>query len=864
MASSLSHPASSSRTARPSATDPDSCVWLAIQLADRLAASWQGGVHRSVETYLADHPWLRSHPRAMLRLVGEELRQRIQCGQDVSLSELHVRFPDWRNELAALLERLRSRPEESTHVLGAPDMLQHPVSRTCFPDVGTLLGEFRLLAEVGRGGTGRVYLAEQAFLAGRRMILKITPFENQEHLTLARLQHTHIVPIYSVRDFPERDLRCLCMPCLGGATLRQLLDNLRDRPPAQRRGCDLVHALATSVADPRLFWVSNSPTRRALEGASYVQAVCWIGVCLADALHHAHTQGMVHLDVKPSNVLLTADCQPMLLDFHLARGPIQPQHGMPQWLGGTTAYLSPEQRAAMRAYHDRVPITVAVDARSDVYGLGLLLVELLHRRYLSAEADTASILIANPEVSRGLCDVVARCLRPHPAERYPSAGLLAEDLRRHLTDRPLIGVRNRSLPERFRKWRRRHPHRLFLFGLVAVCVMGALTFGGLYAVQAARHRQEADRALDLGRRQFEQRHYAAAVETLEHGLQHVAGAGLTPGFSTDMHRLLGQARRARDIETLHQQVDRLRYVDESELARPAMLALEALCRAAWADRERLCSADEFMDARTEANLHRDLSDVATLWARLRVRLAAPAEATAARQEALAVLRQAETRFGASLAVRLQRHALEQGPDRPIAAPIEPAPATAWEFYTLGRWLFTTGDLAGAAAAFDSAVDLSPQDFWPWYGKGLCSYRQKRPDLAAHAFTVCLALAPDSAACYHNRGLARAADGDNAGALRDYDRALRLDPHLALAALHRGEVRLQQQQLAEAELDFRVALKFGANPAAVHYGQARLHLARRESDAALASVERALHHDPNHRPSQELRQQLQKENAPGDR
>ena len=78
------------------------------------------------------------------------------------------------------------------------------------------------------------------------------------------------------------------------------------------------------------------------------------------------------MDVKPSNVLLTADGQPMLLDFHLARGPISPDQPAPAWLGGTPDYTSPEQQAAMTAVRDGKRVPHAVDGRADLYSLGLL------------------------------------------------------------------------------------------------------------------------------------------------------------------------------------------------------------------------------------------------------------------------------------------------------------------------------------------------------------------------------------------------------------------------------------------------------------------------------------------------------------
>src|SRR5262249_59289327 len=138
-----------------------------------------GGRGGPAEDLLAAHPSLTAHPRAALRVIYEEVCQRQELGQDVSLTELRERFPQWRDELAVVLDCHR--------VLGLEPRVP------LFPEVGDTLGEFRVLAELGRGGMGRVYPAEQGFLAGRLMVLKVTPLGDQEHLKLARLQHTHIV-----------------------------------------------------------------------------------------------------------------------------------------------------------------------------------------------------------------------------------------------------------------------------------------------------------------------------------------------------------------------------------------------------------------------------------------------------------------------------------------------------------------------------------------------------------------------------------------------------------------------------------------------------------------------------------------------
>src|SRR5262249_6058024 len=154
---------------------------------------------------------------------------------------------------------------------------------------------------------------------------------------------------------------------------------------------------------------ARGPARDWLVGTDYVQAVCRIGACLAEALAYAHERGLVHLDLKPSNILLAADGQPMLLDFHLARGPVAAAAPAPAWLGGTPAYLSPEQRAAMAAVSQDRPVPQTVDGRSDVYTLGLILYEALAGK-LPGPGEADRLRALNPQVSVGLADLVARCL----------------------------------------------------------------------------------------------------------------------------------------------------------------------------------------------------------------------------------------------------------------------------------------------------------------------------------------------------------------------------------------------------------------------------------------------------------------------
>ncbi len=749
------------------------------RLVEQFVEEWRRGERPRAEAFLARHPLLADRPAAAIRIIYEEVFLRRDEGEEVTLTELAGRFPRWQDELEVLLDCDR--------------LLGEGPAPPAFPETGETLGDYVLLRELGRGARGRCFLAAQPTLSDRRVALKVTPDDHAEHLSLARLQHTHIMPLYSEHEFPERRLRTLCMPYLGGGSLARILDELASVPAERRSGQSLLEAL-DAIGNEATPWVQvvEGPARRFLGQSSYIQAVCWIGTCLADALSYAHERGLLHLDIKPSNVLLAADGQPMLLDFHLAREPFSGDRPPLDGVGGTPGYMSPEQEALVDAMDTGRPAPTGLDARSDIYSLGLVLAEML-----KAEAWEVTTGMPGdrrirqlrflPGVSTGLADIIRRCLATDPTDRYPDATALAEDLRRHMADRPLAGVPNRSLRERWAKWVRRQPHGFLVLriALLATGLIAATAVVVWFTFLAPRLRG-AEQSLADGRALLERRSYADASRTLTRGAALIEGLPGVGGLEVQLTEALRLTTRLDEADRLHRLVDRLRLAESADDRSGASARqVEEHCLMLWARRHSLLDRRGLpVDRELEEQLRRDLLDVAVIGSYLRVRRQTGQPAIAAAHRAgLDLLDEAEALLGPSHVLYLARRAhaaalgLSQMADSAARNAKELPPRTAWDHDAAGRILLAAGDLAGAQAQFERALELRPQDVWPNFHQGVCAFRRGRYDEALGAFRICVALAPDRAECYYNRALALAALKRNAEADRDFNRARTLDPSL---------------------------------------------------------------------------------------
>ncbi len=480
-----------------------------------------------------------------VEVLAEEFLDRKRRGEQPTPEEYVQRYPDLAERIQTLfpaLLMLADLGESSGTTTGALAAGSAAVAGVALQR----LGDYRILREIGRGGMGIVYEAEQESL-GRRVALKVLSnsvlldhnrvlrFE-REARAAARLHHTNIVPVFGVGR--QDGHHYFVMQFIAGLGLDRVLDHLRrlrqsetgaDAAPASSEhaglpALDVARSLITgrfaaiqpadegSETGP----VSNVdreslPTTPAgspgagsssalLPGASepsapsdpdrqFHRSVARIGIQVADALEYANRQGTLHRDIKPSNLLLDNHGNVWVADFGLAKTADDDDLTLTGDILGTIRYMAPERFQGK------------CDARSDVYSLGLTLYELIALRPAYEAADRhllmERVLNEEPEslrklapgVPRDLETIVAKAASRDPSLRYVTAGALADDLRRFVEDRP-IQARQISPAERLARWCKRNKLLSSSLGIAAAALLAVAVLSLVYARRQARHAAE--------------------------------------------------------------------------------------------------------------------------------------------------------------------------------------------------------------------------------------------------------------------------------------------------------------------------------------------------------------------------------------
>lgn len=446
---------------------------------------------------------------ALMGQIIDEFLERQQRGERPALEEYAQRYPQFADMLRQLLPALGLLHESAADGPGEASLSAADI----IPEGP--LGDYRLVREIGRGGMGLVYEAVQISL-DRRVALKILPFAaaldarqlqrfKNEAQAAAQLHHQNIVPVYGVGC--ERGVHYYAMQLIDGQTLAVVIADLRrlaheakqerESPPESvagellsgerlaEPGQDEQTPTASYAPSPKSSSASEvekemasnrqkrvgpgaSDTVRPLEAAlstenstrnpAFFRTVAQLGIQAAQALEHSHNLGVVHRDIKPTNLLVDARGNLWITDFGLAHIHNDTRLTLTGDIVGTLRYMSPEQALAQR---------VDVDHRTDLYSLGATLYELLTLEPVFTGNDRRELLrqIAfeeprrprqlNKTIPLELETIVLKAMEKNPAERYSTAKEMADDLERFLKDEP-IRAKRPLLVQRVRKWSRRH------------------------------------------------------------------------------------------------------------------------------------------------------------------------------------------------------------------------------------------------------------------------------------------------------------------------------------------------------------------------------------------------------------------------
>lgn len=477
-------------------------VCLTALIKEDLGRRFEEGESPSVWAYLEDFPELCDASGRVVSLVYEEYCLRKERGEVLDVESFCDRYAPWKDSLKAQLGYHR--------ILSQAAGLTPP--RPPFPKKGEWFEEFELLAQIGKGGYSRVFLAADHSLGGKRVVLKVALDRGREAEAQGALDHPHIVPVNSVA-FPEQgEFRGLSMPYRPGLPLDDVVHRLRVDGRRPRSAAELWDAMVEGIreggapiSDDLAKALEVGPNNDGWRGfpteGSFARGVAWIGLVLARALAYAHDHRTFHRDVKPGNVLLTVQHGPQLLDFNLAQSPHSADEASSAFQGGTLPYMAPEQIEAFlnpAGWAD-------VASPADVYSLGLVLREmltgepldcpngkLLSPRALQTLLDRRLCLSSDirrhaPDTPYGLEAIIQKCLEYDPNERY-SARQLAEDLERFLQRQPLLHAENPSRKERASDWIMRN-RRLLAANAFYLAVLALLS---PLMIQKANHLLLAD------------------------------------------------------------------------------------------------------------------------------------------------------------------------------------------------------------------------------------------------------------------------------------------------------------------------------------------------------------------------------------
>jgi serine/threonine protein kinase/Flp pilus assembly protein TadD len=785
----------------------------------------------------------------------EEFTARLQAGESIDAEAFAAEHPSYAEKLRGLLPGVQVLAELEH---SGSDADSDPVcAKSQEGPLSGVLGDFRIIREVGKGGMGVVYEAEQVSLR-RRVALKVLPFAatmdprhlqrfHNEAQAAACLHHTNIVPVHFVGC--ERGVHFYAMQFIDGQPLSEIIRQMRrlekNEPTAAEDGTAAYQASPAEATSTAPAAEITPLTGEGLRNRDYYRKVAELEIQAAEALDHAHQVGIVHRDIKPGNLMLDVRGNLWVTDFGLAHMHHREASltGTGQMVG-TPRYMSPEQALA-----ERVPI----DHRTDVYSLGVTLYELLTLRPAFTSEDRNELLrqIAFEEPTKPrrleraipaeLETIVLKAMEKRAQDRYATAQELADDLERWLKNEP-IRARRPTLLQRASKWVRRHKPAATA-GVVVLLM--AITLAGY--IGWTRHdgsvRREAIKELILAalkdsQHWQEQRRLSEALSAARRANGLLAGAEVDEASHQQVRaRLAGLELldRLENIRLEKQTIVRQEHFDH----KGADTLYEKTFREAGFDMEAL-SAEQAAERIRDSTVAAELAAMLDDWALARRKVQGMDASSWKALLHVACLVQSDalqTRVREALK-REDRQAL-----RDLAASGEVFRLPPEMLRVLGSALMDDKENQGQVETFlRCAQRRHPDDFWLNYN--LFTYYtsiidpQQQEEAIPFAASA-LALRPGSPGAHLNLGLLLDEKGRLEEAIGEYREAIRLKEDYATAHSNLGVSLFKMGQLDEAIKECRKAVLLNRNVAGFHSNLGALLTEKGQLDEAIAECREAV-------------------------
>ncbi|MDR3619435.1 MAG: serine/threonine-protein kinase [Paludisphaera borealis] len=746
-------------------------------LAD-LTERWERGETPGAELYLDGlSDWTASQA---VELIYREFRLAEVAGRRPSPDAFLARFPEHREALETLF-RLDGACSDSL----LRRLFKPRDDDALLPRVGDEIGPYILKRELGRGGFARVFLAEQADLEYRLVVVKISTRPTREPWLLARARHANIVEIVSHAEVDDGALQMICMPFRGGATLSAILGRRRERPTLKNSDRRLLDDLDAVAAPEYPATQPARPARELLRTMTDVRAFASIVARLAEALDHACSQGVAHGDVKPSNILLTADGVPMLLDFNLAQDwsfhdPESPVEDP----GGTLAYMAPERLRALAATSLKRRRSGPIDSQgptpsdatavgphcADVYSLGMVLLEAVAgwsptdddaddrgpgpagrwafgeaaERYAAIRERGAAEVVRRAEQSGGatvppaLRSILTHCLEADPSARYGRALELAEDLDRWRADRPLAFAPEPSRRRAIGRWTRRNRRGV---AIAAFAVALSTLTAAVFVVQGSR-------AMAVALEHHAVDHLALSWDDVASPAFHYQRPGFPSPRGRDSAEETGSALRAlKDYKILEpgdwREQDNYRFLPAADRDDLELWLVEQTFRACRALANRPDSPDDWLRARTLIDRVCGAAAprvLAALRNRLDDQLATVGVATATRSDSVPASPCIEEYLQGVAAELDDGAAAGRGDGKPGMKLLDPK-ADPWADVRQVENL--DAGLTTALEHYRRLLSMRPDSFWGHYRSATIAFRLRRWAEAAAGIETCLRGRPNN-------------------------------------------------------------------------------------------------------------------------